>query len=64
MLLLGAIVYAASPIDLIPDFLPAVGYLDDLLVVPILLWLARRLIPPEVIRDAREAANRQPGRPQ
>jgi uncharacterized membrane protein YkvA (DUF1232 family) len=54
-LLLGAaIAYALSPIDLIPDFIPVLGHLDDLVVVPLLVWLALRLIPDSVLRDARE----------
>lgn len=40
--------YAASPIDLIPDFIPVFGQLDDLVVVPLGLWLALRLIPRDV----------------
>jgi uncharacterized membrane protein YkvA (DUF1232 family) len=54
-LLLGAaIAYVLSPIDLIPDFIPVLGHLDDLVVVPLLVWLALRLIPGSVLRDARE----------
>lgn len=45
--------YAISPIDLIPDFIPVIGHLDDLLVVPAGLWLARRLIPPALLADLR-----------
>jgi uncharacterized membrane protein YkvA (DUF1232 family) len=45
--------YALSPIDLIPDFIPVLGYLDDLLIVPIGLWLVIRLLQPEVLADAR-----------
>lgn len=54
--LLGALVlaYAASPIDLVPDFVPILGYLDDLLLVPIGLWLVLRLVPPQVIEEARQ----------
>ena len=50
------VAYAFSPIDLIPDFIPVIGYLDDLLLLPIGLWLVVRLTPPEVIAAAREQA--------
>lgn len=51
--------YALSPIDLIPDFIPILGYLDDLIVVPLGILLAIRLIPPELMRELRaEAATR------
>ena len=55
--------YALSPIDLIPDFIPVLGYLDDLIIVPFGIWLAVRLIPPEIIAEHRataEAAGRRP----
>lgn len=45
-----------SPIDLIPDFIPVLGYLDDLIVTPGGLWLAVKLIPPEVLEEARREA--------
>jgi uncharacterized membrane protein YkvA (DUF1232 family) len=48
------IAYALSPIDLIPDFIPVLGYLDDLLIVPAGIALAIRLIPAEVLEEARE----------
>ena len=48
--------YAFCPIDLIPDFVPVLGYLDDLLLVPLGIWLALKLIPPEVMTEARERA--------
>lgn len=56
-LLVAAIVaYALSPIDLIPDFIPVIGYLDDLLLVPLGILLAIRLIPDEVLADCRKRA--------
>jgi uncharacterized membrane protein YkvA (DUF1232 family) len=48
--------YALSPIDLIPDFIPVLGYLDDLLIVPAGVWLVIRRLPPEVLFDARTQA--------
>lgn len=47
------IAYAFSPIDLIPDFIPILGYLDDLFIVPAGIALAVRMIPPEVLAEAR-----------
>jgi uncharacterized membrane protein YkvA (DUF1232 family) len=55
---LGAFVvaYALSPIDLIPDFIPVLGYVDDVLLLPALIWLAVRLVPTPVRADcARQA---------
>ncbi len=52
------VAYACSPIDLIPDFIPVLGYLDDLLLVPLGIAVAIRLIPPQVLRDSRAAAAR------
>jgi uncharacterized membrane protein YkvA (DUF1232 family) len=51
------VAYLFSPIDLIPDFIPVLGYLDDLLLVPLGIRLALRLIPPEVMDDARRHAD-------
>lgn len=48
--------YALSPIDLIPDFIPVLGYLDDLVIVPALIALSLRLIPAEIMEEAREKA--------
>ena len=52
----GIVAYALSPIDLIPDFIPVFGLLDDLLLVPAGLWLVDRMIPPEVRRESTEQA--------
>jgi len=46
--LIGLAIYVASPIDLIPDVIPVVGHLDELIIVPIVLARVRRMIPPEV----------------
>ncbi|MBQ5310621.1 MAG: DUF1232 domain-containing protein [Oscillospiraceae bacterium] len=51
-----AIAYALSPIDLIPDFIPVFGYLDDVLILPGLISIALRMIPPEVMDECREKA--------
>lgn len=48
--------YAFSPIDLIPDFIPILGYLDDLVLVPLGIALAIRMIPPPVLAECREKA--------
>ena len=63
-LLGAAVAYLLSPIDLVPDFVPLVGYLDDALVIPALGALAMKMVPPEVIRDARKAAREEaPSKP-
>ncbi len=55
--LLGvAIGYAVSPIDIIPDFIPILGQLDDLLIVPTLIWFAVKRIPKNVIDECRAKA--------
>lgn len=48
--------YAFSPIDLIPDPIPIIGYLDDMIILPIGIWLVLKLIPKEVMTECREAA--------
>ncbi len=60
----GAVVaYALSPIDLIPDFIPVVGYLDDLILVPLGIALAVKMIPDAVLVDCRARAQAASERP-
>ncbi|MEY2896892.1 MAG: hypothetical protein RL669_1161 [Pseudomonadota bacterium] len=56
LLVVVAVAYALSPIDLIPDFIPVLGWLDDLVLLPLLITLAVKLTPPEVLADARVRA--------
>ena len=51
------VAYAFSPIDLIPDFIPVIGYLDDLVIVPLGIYLVLRLIPQHVIAASRQKAD-------
>ena len=63
-LLAGAVAaYAFSPIDLIPDFIPVLGLLDDLLIVPLGVWLALKMVPHELIAEYRAEAARRAERP-
>jgi uncharacterized membrane protein YkvA (DUF1232 family) len=62
MLALLVVAYALSPMDLIPDFIPVLGYVDDLILLPLGIALLVRLIPPEVLRDARQTATQFQGR--
>ena len=55
--------YALSPIDLIPDFIPVVGYLDDVIIVPLGIMLVVRLIPPDIMAEHRELAAAAQERP-
>ena len=50
------VAYALSPIDLIPDFIPIVGYLDDIILLPGAIWLTLKLMPREVLMDSRARA--------
>lgn len=59
-LVLLIVAYAISPIDLIPDFIPVLGYFDDLLIVPAGIALALKLIPGAVIAESRERARTKP----
>ena len=49
--------YALSPIDLIPDFIPIIGYLDDIIILPTAIWLTVRLIPQEILAELRNEAS-------
>jgi len=53
VLLGAAIAYFLTPIDVIPDFIPVLGHLDDILIVPGLIWLAMRLVPEEISSSCR-----------
>ena len=52
----GIVAYAFSPIDLIPDFVPVLGYLDDLILIPMGIALAVRMVPPAVLAECRARA--------
>lgn len=56
ILLLFLLAYAASPIDIIPDFIPVLGLLDELVLLPLGVWLVVRMIPPDVMEAARARA--------
>jgi uncharacterized membrane protein YkvA (DUF1232 family) len=55
--------YALSPIDLIPDFIPVLGYLDDVILLPIGIWLVLKLIPPAIMAECRAQASTIAERP-
>ena len=63
LLALGVAAYALSPIDLIPDFIPVLGYLDDLILIPLGVALVVKLTPGPVLADARERAAHAAQRP-
>ena len=54
---LFVVAYALSPIDLIPDFIPVLGYVDAVLLLPGLIWLTLRLLPSDVLTDCRDQAD-------
>jgi len=57
-LAVALITYAFSPIDLIPDFIPVLGYLDELILLPVGIWVVLKLVPADVMLDCREQAAR------
>jgi uncharacterized membrane protein YkvA (DUF1232 family) len=50
------VAYALSPIDLIPDFIPVLGYLDEVILLPVLIGLVVRMLPPDVLAESRAKA--------
>lgn len=56
LLAIAIVAYALSPVDLIPDFIPVVGYLDDLIILPVAIWIVLRLVPDRVLAQSREKA--------
>jgi len=60
LIILFLLGYFISPIDLIPDFIPVIGYLDDILIISLTIYLIIRLIPPEVFQDCRNKAICEP----
>jgi uncharacterized membrane protein YkvA (DUF1232 family) len=63
LLALAVAAYAVSPIDLIPDFIPFIGYLDDLIILPLAIALIVRLVPEDVLLEARTKAAAMTRRP-
>jgi uncharacterized membrane protein YkvA (DUF1232 family) len=59
LVVLLVVAYALSPIDLIPDFVPVLGYVDDLLLLPLGIALAIKLIPPDILAECRARASAQ-----
>ena len=55
-LMIAAVFYTVSPIDIIPDVLPIIGFLDDIIIVPALVIVALKLIPKHVVEDCRVRA--------
>jgi uncharacterized membrane protein YkvA (DUF1232 family) len=58
IIIIIAIVYALSPIDLIPDFIPVLGYLDDLLILPVLIYVSIKIIPKKALEECKEEAKK------
>lgn len=58
LLIICVVGYALSPIDLIPDFIPVLGYLDDLILLPLGVFLSIKMIPPQIVAECRQKAER------
>jgi uncharacterized membrane protein YkvA (DUF1232 family) len=56
IIIIVAIIYALSPIDLIPDFIPVLGYLDDLIILPLLIYVSIKIIPEKILEECKEEA--------
>ena len=56
IIVLVALAYALSPIDINPDFIPVLGYLDDLIILPVLIFIAYKLIPENIWHEAKQKA--------
>lgn len=63
LLAVCVVAYALSPIDLIPDFIPVLGYLDDFLLLPLGIWLVLRSLPPDLLAEYRAEAQTWGDRP-
>lgn len=63
VVLVLTVAYAFSPIDLVPDFIPVLGYLDDLLLLPLGIWLSIKLMPDDVLEEYRQKARQELQRP-
>lgn len=53
----GVVAYALSPIDLVPDFIPVLGFLDDVILLPVLIWWIARCLPETIRQDSRQQAD-------
>ncbi len=60
IIIILALSYALSPVDLIPDFIPVLGYIDDLIILPLLISLSIKLIPENIMNDSRKRAENEP----
>ena len=59
ILIVITVIYLVSPIDIIPDYIPFAGWVDDIIIVPILLYIATLFVPKDLVREAKEKINRK-----